>query len=451
MAGSSITKESFGTDLVGREANRAADYKARIDAASVLVSRAVQFALLSLVLLVAGGCWAPLCSHGIPAPNLPDTFRTASRTAGPPLNFASLSIPPQADYILGPNDVLEVIVHGLYPGIEARPLRAQIMANGEISLPLVGPVHVAGMNLMRAHTAIHEAFASGFIKEPQINVYLAEKAVTNVLVLGEVGVPGIYPLPKYENDVAHALAAASGLREDAGSVIEVHRRNAAHFVSPAGDLVRSERVEVTKLPPPMPDPESAVQGMDFDSYQPTPGITYQLDEMSVGQEHMRIVKIPMRGYPKEPLTADDIVLNAGDVLIVPSRKYEVFYVVGKLSTSNFTRFTIGLRERDIGAGFLLPADREIDVVTAVAMAGYIDPIDSPTTVTVHRHCPDGSSLLILVDLIKARYDPKETVLVAPHDIIYLNPDAAWWARRTFDRIIIDLFDVSYRYWLGFSR
>jgi hypothetical protein len=139
------------------------------------------------------------------------------------------------------------------------------------------------------------------------------------------------------------------------------------------------------------------------------------------------------------------------VVVVPSRKDEVFYVVGRLSPTNFVRFSIGKRERDIGAGFLLPRDREIDVVTAVAMAGYIDPIDSPTTVTVHRHCPDGRSLLIRVDLIKARYERLENVNIMPGDIVYLNPDTAWWARTQFDRIIVSLFTESYRKWLGFGR
>jgi hypothetical protein len=93
---------------------------------------------------------------------------------------------------------------------------------------------------------------------------------------------------------------------------------------------------------------------------------------------------------------------------------------------------------------VLPRDREVDVVTAVAMAGYIDPIDSPTTVTVHRRLPDGQPLLIRVDLIKARYDYRETVLVQAGDIIYLNPDLPWWLRRTFDRVVPELIIEAYR-------
>ena len=148
-----------------------------------------------------------------------------------------------------------------------------------------------------------------------------------------------------------------------------------------------------------------------------------------------IVRIPLRGPNVHPVSRNDVVLYPGDVVVVPKKTEEVFYVVGKLSSQNRARFTIGDKDREIGSGFLLPPNREIDVVTAVAMAGYIDPIDSPTTVSVHRTRPDGRPLLITVDLIRARTDPCETILVEPGDIIYLNPDSSWYFRRMMDQII----------------
>ncbi|HYW78951.1 MAG TPA: polysaccharide biosynthesis/export family protein [Thermoguttaceae bacterium] len=412
-------------------------------------------ALVSLGLFASGGCWAPFVSPAIPACSLPDSFRTPIRTAGPPLNLASLSIPPQPDYILGPGDVLEVAIHDLYPGQPVHPVRVEVMGNGQIHLPIVGAVSVEGKNLMQAHVAINTAYADGFMKDPRTNVFLAEKASTSVLVLGEVGAPGMYRLPKYENDVAHALAAAGGLMEDAGLELQVHRRIPPGQVVPAGYQTSSGGEPGTTLQvltPPEPGVPSSAEVSDMGLS--TVGMMESAESplgVPLADEPTRIVRIPLNGLPAQPIYSSDIVLNAGDVVVVPSRKDEVFYVVGKLSPTNFTRFSISERERDIGAGFLLPRDREIDVVTAVAMAGYIDPIDSPTTVTVHRHCANGQTMLINVDLIKARYNPKETVLVSAGDIIYLNPDAAWWARRTFDRIIPSLFDISYRKALGFSR
>src|SRR5687768_12485291 len=93
--------------------------------------RAATAGLACLTLACLGGCWAPLCSRGIPARGLPNEFRMPIRTAGPPLNLASLTIPPQADYILGPNDVLEVLVHNLYTQGAPVPVRAQVMGSGQ--------------------------------------------------------------------------------------------------------------------------------------------------------------------------------------------------------------------------------------------------------------------------------------------------------------------------------
>ena len=143
----------------------------------------------------------------------------------------------------------------------------------------------------------------------------------------------------------------------------------------------------------------------------------------------------------------DVVLNAADVVIVPRRSDKVFYVVGPLSPQSRVRFSVGDRDREIGSGLLLPEDREVDVVTAVAMAGYIDPIESPTTVTVHRTGQNGMPMLIRVDLIAARTDPSETILVQSGDIIYLNPDPWWYFRRMSDRIIDRALGTAAGRWL----
>ena len=132
-----------------------------------------------------------------------------------------------------------------------------------------------------------------------------------------------------------------------------------------------------------------------------------------------------------------------DVVVVKKSPDKTFYVVGQLSGNNQVRFTVGNDNRDLGNGFLLPPDRDVDVVTAVAMAGYIDPIDSPTTVTVHRTGSDGNPLLIRVDLIAARFDRSENIMVLPGDIIYLNPDPAWWLRRTLDRVLPTIITAPY--------
>jgi polysaccharide biosynthesis/export protein len=399
---------------------------------AVRVPRASQqrYALLALsILAVCSGCYAPLRSYGVPAANLPEAFRVPWRTSAPPLNLAGLTIPPQPDYILGAGDILEVTLYRLNPEDPAPAVvRVAVMSNGQIQLPIVGSVQVGGLSIVEAQETIIKAYGDDVVKRPGVSLFLVERSTTGVMVLGEVNAPGAYRLPKYENDVAHALAAAGGLSENAGLEIEIHRR----INAPVGGL--------ELIPAPMASP---------DAITPLPPVEEcPAGPMQFVDANLQVLRIPLRGLPQQPLATQDIVLQPGDLVVVPSRRDEVFFVVGKLSQTQAVRFTVGKDERELGAGYVLPRNREIDVVTAVAMAGYIDPIDSPTTVTVHRMAPDGRPLLILVDLIKARYDFQENLLVAPGDIIYLNPDAAWWSRRTFDRIVPSLFSLSYRRLLG---
>jgi len=409
---------------------------------SVRSPRCVTYGLIVLLCLGSTmGCYAPLRCPAIPARCLPDSYRDRWRETAPRLNLASLTVPPTADYILGRRDVLEVTVPDLFEGAELRPMTVQVMANGEIYLPLVGPVKVGGMNLMEAQEAITNAYADGILESPVVNVSLSEEATFTILVVGEVRTPGIYELRKFENDVGHAVAAAGGFTNDAEEYLEVHRR-----LSETEKALGPEQPEEI-LQPPLPEQpstwpwefpkqlqdEDARQSLlqELETFDPTPG------------DPKKVLKIPMRGLTPGVLRADDVTLNDGDVVHVPSRRFDVFWVVGQLDESNLVRFSLGDRERELGAGLVLPRDRDIDVVTAVAMAGYIDPIDSPTTVTVHRTLPNGSPMLIKVDLIAARYDKRETVLVERGDIIYVNPDAHWWVRRQLDRIAPTLLTSPY--------
>jgi len=457
-------------------------------------------------LLMLGGCYAPMFSHGIPARELPDHFRAPIRSSGIPLNYANLTQQAPADYRLGAGDILEIGLPDVLrePGQPSRTIahiiRVQVMANGHIQLPMLGPLNVGNMNVLEAQSAIVRAYRINKVSPDgtdwPISVYLAQKATHSVLVLGAVKTPGVHQLPKYENDIGHAIAAAGGFADDAEDRIEVHRRMpappqpppaapkppGAH--KPAMPAVR-QAAAVMPAPPPAPEggpskmqrlaaslladpkPErraltgptptgAASRSAPIDTISPVPAPAHlpiaapchpahqgPMMATSTIDGSMQMYTIPLRGHGGE-LPPEQVTLYSGDVIVVPSRRNEVFFVVGKLAPINFVRFTVQERERELGGGFLLPKDRDIDVVTAVAMAGYIDPIDSPTTVTVHRTMPDGRPLLILVDLIKARYDPRETVMVQAGDILYLNPDGAWYFRRQLDRIMPDLLLLPYQ-------
>jgi protein involved in polysaccharide export with SLBB domain len=410
------------------------------------------------------------------------------------LNYSHLTQNQPADYKLGQDDTIGVLLPGFDQKATIQTIRAQVVSDGTVQLPLVGTVNVGGLTLRAAQEKINAAYADGFIKDP-VGVTLEEKATVGVLVLGQVKEPGVHYLPKFQNDVGHAIAAAGGLTDEAASEIELHRKS--KVLAKSGKLQGTDAHQVRQANVEFEAAESrkallqreqlAYRGRDrFESAKPLkqaqtsqesakspsrevhvavcesasqlrkdepvaqvahvskPAQSRAQDWQTMEDADGSIVKISLHGPGANSPVDGSVILNAGDVVVVPSREYEAFYVVGKLSQNNLVRFSTGDRQRELGVGFVLPREREIDVVTAVAMAGYIDPIDSPTTVTVQRTMSNGEPLLIRVDLIKARYSRQETVLVEAGDIIYLNPDSQWWFRRTFDRIIPAMFTESLR-------
>ncbi|MFK7820936.1 MAG: polysaccharide biosynthesis/export family protein [Planctomycetaceae bacterium] len=233
---------------------------------------------------------------------------------------------------------------------------------------------------------------------------------------------------------------------------------AKHFLPTS--RAAQNKTTVTAIPllrsrPEAPEPSAPEPGFRYASEPHQEPIAPQPEAFSMGEPVHTC--IPLVGSDVRPLSPEEVRLHDGDVLTVPRMTDDVFYIVGPLNNTNRTSFNVGNRDlREIGTGFIIPRNRDIDVITGVAMAGYIDPINSPTTVSVHRRLEDGRSLLIKVNLIEARYDRRETVMLRPGDIVYLNPDAAWWSRRYFDQVAPDLFRLPWRFWtqnwiLGSSR
>ena len=139
---------------------------------------------------------------------VPDEYRWPQRTAATHLNYSSLVGQTPSVYTLGSGDRLQITVPDLIANGNVQTFEVTVLDDGEILIPRLGPVAVGGLSLAEAQQRINSALASGLLQHPCAIVSLAEKGTVNVLVLGAVKQPGIHALPRFENDVAHALAAA---------------------------------------------------------------------------------------------------------------------------------------------------------------------------------------------------------------------------------------------------
>lgn len=124
---------------------------------------------------------------------------------------------------IGNGDLLEMSVFDT-PELSGK---LRVDDNGEVVLPLVGKLHVAGMKPQAAAGLIRQKFIEGnYLKDPQVTLFIAEYATQNVSVLGEVKNPGVYPAFGTHHLLDY-LSAAQGLTPLAGTHITItHLANA---------------------------------------------------------------------------------------------------------------------------------------------------------------------------------------------------------------------------------
>ena len=115
------------------------------------------------------------------------------------------------DYVIGPDDVLDVSVwkeQDLTRSLQVRP-------DGKISMPLIGDVQAAGMTAGQLGKSISDRLKK-YLTAPQVTVILTQINSQKVYVTGEVTRPGAYPvLPGMT--ILQAISSAGGLTQFANS------------------------------------------------------------------------------------------------------------------------------------------------------------------------------------------------------------------------------------------
>ena len=149
-------------------------------------------------------------------PNLPEA--AASGPSSTPVQ-ESESSPQQVieksllivtrDYIIGPEDVLEITVwrnQDLSKVVQVRP-------DGRISLPLIGDVNAVGKTPTQL-TADISAKLKEYKEAPSVAIVVKEVNSYAIFVLGEVGRPGKYPL-KSKTTLLQGITIAGGFSQTA--------------------------------------------------------------------------------------------------------------------------------------------------------------------------------------------------------------------------------------------
>jgi polysaccharide biosynthesis/export protein len=137
--------------------------------------------------------------------------------ANPALNGSTGGFGSGAAGTVGAGDLVEMSVFDT-PELSGK---LRVSNDGDVILPLVGTVHVAGMTANEMQNLIRRKLIDGaFMKDPQVTIFIAEYVTEGVSVLGEVKNPGVYPALGSHNLVDY-ISLAGGLTTMAGTHVTV--------------------------------------------------------------------------------------------------------------------------------------------------------------------------------------------------------------------------------------
>jgi polysaccharide export outer membrane protein len=105
---------------------------------------------------------------------------------------------------------------------EFSPTPVRIDNDGQVTLPFVGRIELAGLTVTDAEKLLTDQL-SKFIQHPQIQLNVVESHSQPVSVFGAVRNPGSYQL-EGRKTLAEILSMAGGLRPDAGQTLKLTRR-----------------------------------------------------------------------------------------------------------------------------------------------------------------------------------------------------------------------------------
>lgn len=128
----------------------------------------------------------------------------------PPPDTTQVQVSGATEYHIGPMDVLDINVFQV-PDLTRT---VQVDAAGQITLPLIGQVSVAGKTVTQVQEDIAAKLAAKYLQSPDVTVFVKEFTSQKVTVDGSVNQPGVYAISG-RTTLLQAIAMARGTDRDA--------------------------------------------------------------------------------------------------------------------------------------------------------------------------------------------------------------------------------------------
>ncbi len=156
-----------------------------------------------------------------PAAKPPESVFPSAVPAPPPQENPTVADDPGPASRLGVGDLLDVNVYN----VPELATKSRLGSNGDIYLPLIDYVHLAGLTVEEGQALIEKRLSDGgFVKNPHVTLNVDQSSSQGASLLGEVARPGLYPIIG-EPRLLDVVSAAGGFTAAAGQTITVTHRN----------------------------------------------------------------------------------------------------------------------------------------------------------------------------------------------------------------------------------
>ena len=171
-----------------------------------------------------------------------EPLSTSRAAASAPSSTGGVSAP--AGYVLSPTDQVTIEVFGE----DDLRTSGRLNPEGNLSVPLLGSIHLAGLTLTQAVSKLTELYSRDYLVNPKINVMLLGYARKRFSILGQVNHPGSLEMPENTQngiDILEAIALAGGytriasperitVRRQSASGDQIFKVNAKRFTKGKG-------------------------------------------------------------------------------------------------------------------------------------------------------------------------------------------------------------------------
>jgi polysaccharide export outer membrane protein len=264
----------------------------------------------------------------------------------------------KSTYLLGPEDELQISGPELD---ELSTKTVRVDGEGDIQVPLVGRVHVAGLTVQQAEQELNKRLRT-YIRHPQAALDVKDLRSQPASILGAVNAPGVHQVQGHKT-LLEMISMAGGIRPDAGYSIRITRQLEWGCI-------------------------------------PLPGAT--LDASG----RFTVAQVNLQEIMEAKTPGENIQIFPHDVISVP--KAELIYVTGCVKKSG---------------GFILGERQTMSVLQAVSMAEGLGPAPDPRHAKILRLAPGADQRTELpVDLKRILQGKGGDVPMQGNDILFI-PDS----------------------------